>query len=179
MKQQFSPYSNWKPKEPQAVTPGNMAAAPEQKAAMPAQPREIPSVLKHKGIPLPDNYVDIAEARIQEMKAATDSDRRIKVITSTKLRNLFGLFSDVYNQCLRMDSNELSAEQIAALRSARVRIVYECGREETVQQFVEKTDILRYLYDIGSNREKLINYYHYLEALVAYARFCHLVRDEK
>lgn len=159
----YSPYQNRRPQQ----------TAPAQAAPV----RVAPAA--HRAKPLPKNYVDQAEAIIQSMKAAADNDRRIKVITSTKLRNLFGLFSDSYNSCLRMESNELQDEQLSALRAARVRIVYECGREEAVKSFVEKTDMLSYLYDIGSSKEKLVNYYHYLEALVAYGRYVGLTKDEK
>ena len=52
-----------------------------------------------------------------------------KGITATKLRNLFGLFSDLYNQMLRQEEEQLTEDQMDTLRTARIRIVYECGRE--------------------------------------------------
>lgn len=53
----------------------------------------------------------------------------------------------------------------------RIRTAYEAGRDDTVKTFVEKARLLQYMKGIGSSREDLIRFAHYMEALVAYHRF--------
>ena len=117
---------------------------------------------------LPAQYVDAAEQVIAKMNNRPDKQ---KAITSTKIRKLFGLFIDLYNEIKRSDYDTLTESQMQVLTSARVRIVYECGRERGVQEFVRDTNLLEYLKSIGNSRKKLINFYNYFEALVAYHRF--------
>ena len=67
---------------------------------------------------------------------------------------------------------ELLPDSRAALNMMRIRIVYEAGRDRTiVGTFVEKAKLLEYIKDIKNDRAKLINFAHYMEALVAYHRF--------
>ena len=133
--------------------------------------RTQPTVQQPKSLNLPKEYVDLAQKHISELKLMNNK------ITSTKLRNIFGLFADLYNQLLRADGKELTDDMIAVLRSARVRIVYECGRDNATKTFVEKTNILEYLQSIDKSREKFICFYHYMEALVAYGRYEGLTND--
>lgn len=115
-------------------------------------------------LPLPERYVDAAEAVIQKLPS-------IAPITNTKIRKIFGLFTDIYNGVKRASDRPLNGEQIQALSTARVRMVYECGRDESTKSFVQQAKLINYLKDIGDNPEKLIAYYNYFEALVAYHRF--------
>ena len=124
----------------------------------PQQPPEI------RALPLPKDYVDAAEAVIQKLPS-------IAPITNTKIRKIFGLFTDIYNGVKRASDRPLNGEQIQALSTARVRMVYECGRDESTKSFVQQAKLINYLKDIGDNPEKLIAYYNYFEALVAYHRF--------
>ena len=117
---------------------------------------------------LPSQYVDAAEQVIARIKSTQDQRR---IITTTKIRKLFGLFIDLYNEIKRSDSEILTDNQTQVLTSARVRIVYECGRDTNVQSFVKDACLLEYLKSIGNSRKKLMNYYNYFESLVAYHRF--------
>lgn len=170
------------------LTDPNMMRKP---AAAPTTPTYAPSPVANTGTrvsftPVPhnkkqleENYVDLAESVIRDIQKAAEADRRMKVITSTKLRNLFELFSETYNQCLRLDGDELTEAQVSALRNARVRIVYECGRDKAVDDFVKKSYMLEFLFSIEKSKAAMIRYYHYIEALVAYGRFTGLTKDEK
>ena len=60
----------------------------------------------------------------------------------------------------------------AKLQMLRIRILYEAGRDERdVKPFVEKSKLLEYIKGIQMNREKFIQFAHYMEALVAYHRY--------
>ena len=122
---------------------------------------------------LPERFVDQAETLIKDMQ----SDRIS--ISSSKLYNMFCLFSETYNKCMHANEEKLSNEQMASIQAARVRIVYECGRDPIVKTFVNKTGMLNYLRDIGDSKGRLINYYHYLEALVAYGKYYGVISSKK
>lgn len=117
---------------------------------------------------IPEEYVEAAEKAILAFRGT---------ITTTKLRNLYALMNEPYHEALRTDGDKLSESQLMHLRSARVRILYECARERDVDAFVKGTQMLPYLLSIGTSKEKLIRYHHYLEALVAYARYHQKARD--
>ena len=82
-------------------------------------------------MPLPANYVDAAEAIIAKLPGDMP-------ITSTKIRKIFGLFTDVYNGVKRAADHSLNADQIQALSTARIRMVYECGRDDSTKNFVQQ-----------------------------------------
>lgn len=50
-------------------------------------------------------------------------------------------------------------------------MLYEAGRDKDVKYFLEVAKLVEYLKDIGTSRAKLLNYFHYMEALVAYHKF--------
>ena len=113
---------------------------------------------------IPGNYVDEAEKVINQLP-----DRPI---TTTKLRKLFGLFTDLYNDVKRQDEDQLTAAQKQALTTARIRMVYECGREQqAVDAFVRAAKLMEYLKGIGDSRSEFMKFHQYFEALVAYHRF--------
>ena len=130
--------------------------------------------------PLPEDYVKMAEGAISELKRLEEQDRRKSVITTSKLRSLFSLFTETYNAVSRGDQEKLSRDQLGNLNAARVRIYYEIGREDRyngymdsapVGRFVQQSKLLAYLGDIGDSCQKLTHFYHYMEALVAFHRF--------
>ena len=117
-----------------------------------------------KAQPVPEDYVDAAEQVILQIDRKT-------AITNTKLRNLYSLITDISNVENLRGEKTLLPESQTQLMMARVRMVYEAGRENSVKIFLQKAKLLEYLKDIGTNREKLMRYSHYMEALVAYHRF--------
>ncbi len=113
---------------------------------------------------IPDDYVTTAETVISQFNPGS--------LTSTKLRKIFGLFVDTYNEVKRNRGNDqLTDQQVRALEAARVRVIYECGREGAVYSFVKQAKLLQYLKSIGRSAQQFIAFYHYMEALVAYHRF--------
>lgn len=130
--------------------------------------------------PLPEDYVKRAEEAIAELKRIESLDRRKSVITTSKLRSLFSLFAETYNQVSRGDQDKLDQDQQKALNAAKVRIYYEIGRDDyynghmdssSVGRFIQESKLLAYLNDIGNDCKKLLEFYHYMEALVAFHRF--------
>lgn len=120
-------------------------------------------VMNIEAIKLPERYVDEAEKVINEIQ-----DRPI---TNTKLRKLFGLYTDLYNEVKRNPEIPLDDQQIRILSTARVRMIYESGREAETATFIRKAKLLNYLKSVGNNRKEFITFYNYFEALVAYHRF--------
>ena len=94
-----------------------------------------------------------------------------KKITTSKLRNILSLLTDVYNTETLRTEEALCPESITALQLARIRIAYECGRDRNTKEFVEAANLLPWLKAVGNSRKKAIEYTHYLEAIVAYHRF--------
>ncbi|MBP3655951.1 MAG: type III-A CRISPR-associated protein Csm2 [Clostridia bacterium] len=118
--------------------------------------------------PIPADYVDAAERvmnGLQEM-----GNGRIR-ITTTKMRGFLGLVNDIYNTESLRAEDELLGESVLKLMRLRVRIVYDAGREQDVRTFVEKAQLLEYIKGIGTSRKNMIQFAHYMEALVAYHRF--------
>lgn len=120
--------------------------------------REVP---KPAG-PFPKEYVDFAE---NLMRTNTRN------ITTSKLRNILSLLMDAYNTESLRTADTITEEDAVRLQMARIRLAYECGRDNKTKQFVEAANLLPWLKEIGTSRDKLLHYVHYVEALVAYHRF--------
>ena len=112
--------------------------------------------------PFPGDYVEFADTLIQQ---------QCKNITTSKLRKILSLFMDVYNtETLRTDE-AIAQENVTRLQLAKIRLVYECGREKEVKAFAEDAYLFHWLKEAGTSREMVLRYIHYLEALVAYHRY--------
>lgn len=124
-------------------------------------PQPAPEI---RALPLPEDYVDEAETVIRRLDPK-------RAITTSKLRNLLSLVSDIYNVENLRDAPQLLPESRTALTMLRIRVVYEAGREPKVKDFIQAAKLLEYIKGIGNDREKLIAFAHYMEALVAYHRY--------
>lgn len=144
--------------------PGNRGGYPGGKGG--GQDNRQPQQVEIKAEPLQTDYVDAAEQVIKRLDAR-------RAITTSKLRNLFSLISDIYNEENLRTEETLMPESVTALQMARIRFVYEAGREENVKTFVTQAKLLNYLKGIGTDNKRtdLIAFFHYMEALVAYHRF--------
>lgn len=112
---------------------------------------------------LPEDYVDLAEKIMAE---------QYRNITTSKLRNFLALISDIYNVEKLSKDKDISEQSLAKLNMMRVRVAYECGRDgKNLKNFVLTAKLLNYIKGIGTDRSRLINFAHYLEALVAYHRY--------
>lgn len=112
-----------------------------------------------------DNYVETADKVMQEL---VKTEKRL---TTTKIRNLLSMVSDLYNGIRREHSQVLNSDWVSRIQYVRMHFAYEAGREPSVKKFIEQADLMDVIKDIGTSREKLILFCHYMEALVAYHRF--------
>lgn len=126
---------------------GGFTSAP----AAPVEPKAIPA-----------NYVDLAE---------TLMSANSKSITTSKLRNWFSIANDIYNVESRSSEIGLKPESCTKLLNLRVRIVYDAGKDSKIKDFVTSANLLSYIKGIGSSREQMIRFAHYMEALVAYHKY--------
>lgn len=130
--------------------------------------RSDKKIQKPEAKPLPEDYVAEAERVIENIS------NMHRAISTSKLRNLFSLIVDIYHVERLRSETTMEESSIFKLKNAQIRILYEAGREKSVQIFVSESNLLNYLKDIQNNREKFLRFTHYMEALVAYHRFYHL-----
>lgn len=128
-----------------------------------------------------DDYVSQAEAVIKGLKDAgfLGNDG----LTTSKMRSLYSLIMDIYNDELpRSGEKSLSTGSQSKLQMARVRIIYEMGRDATkervVCEFVERAKLTEKLERIQTRKE-FMDFAHYMEALVAYHRYYSSIKDQK
>lgn len=114
------------------------------------------------------NYVDQAENVIKTL--AKNRNNKI-ILTTSKIRNILTTSATIYDK-VRRKQGTLSEAEKADLQNLRIKLVYEYGRNEPgVRDFIDKSQLIEELKKIGDDREKLIIYCKYIEALVAYHRF--------
>lgn len=127
------------------------------------QQKELPPEITPKKVP--EDYVDEAERIMRSLMSQP------KKVTTSKIRNLLSLVTDIYNTENIRTEEKLLPESIMKLNLMRVRVAYECGRDDTVKSFVAQTNLLEYLKGISTDRADLIRFAHYMEALVAFHRY--------
>jgi CRISPR-associated protein Csm2 len=160
------------PSQPPRPSTQNSGKRPSQ----PTPSASTPVITKK---PLPVDFVDEAE-RVMRNPALSEPDfkdkdsqkRRFKITTS-KIRNFLSLVSEIYNTENTRTDNLLDEKSMKKIQMMRIRVLYDAGRDETeaVMKFVKVSNILNYIQDIGGDRQKFIDFAHYVEALVAYHRF--------
>lgn len=116
---------------------------------------------------LPENYVDLAEKVMLEFSQSGDGS----TFTTSKIRNILSLITAIENDVAHSSETILSKELQSRIQHMRVRLVYEGGREPAVKAFIEKTNLVEYIKQVGSSREKFDRLAQYMEALVAYHRY--------
>lgn len=118
------------------------------------------------------NYVDVAEKAILELKNMKDKNgRSIPMVTTSKLRNLLAMTADIYNILLNQNEDKLSADICSRIEYLRVRFLYEAGRERAVKSMVEKAGILELLKGINGSKKNFMLFNRYMEALVAFHKY--------
>ena len=119
-----------------------------------------------------ENYVDLAEEAIDELKKMKDKkEGDIPIVSTSKIRNLLAMTADIYNDVLNVRADKLPAEVVGRIRYLKIRFVYEAGRERSVRNLVEKAKILECLNKIGESKQRYILFSRYIEALVAFRKF--------
>ena len=132
------------------------------------RPKNVREILAET---VPEDYVDAADKVMQSIA----EEKRFNQITTSKIRNILSLISEIYDAERIRNAKDLLPENITKLQMMRVRVLYEAGRDEkTVAPFVKEAKLLEYIKGIGTSREKCILFAHYMEALVAYHRYYHI-----
>ena len=94
----------------------------------------------------------------------------------TMAAGILAAFIDLFRrESQRRTEERLLKESVNQIKLLRIRLAYECGRDPQVRQFVESANLFEYLAKLSSvgtcTRQDLIDYYHYMEALVAFHRY--------
>lgn len=110
-----------------------------------------------------NNYVDRAEEVINSINPRSR-------ISTSQIRNILNISQNIFEDAKRK-TGDLTKEEIANIQILRTRLVYDSGREPKVKTFVERAKLLENIKSIDNNRENLLLFCRYLEALVAYHRF--------
>lgn len=134
-----------------------------------------------------DNYVDIAEKVLLSFKKEEENSKNnynnkrnnnFEIVTTTKLRNLLAMISDIYNDVVTPGSTEDTNDKLIAditkrINYLKIKVIYESGREESVKKLVDRANISRHLDDVikSKNKNDFILFSRYMEALVAYRKF--------
>ena len=112
-----------------------------------------------------ENYVGKAESAITALIG------RKELLTTSKIRKLLAILSEIYTDARHDGKKELSDEIKSRIQYFKMRFVYEAGREKTVKAFWEAAQIEKQIDKIGNSKKELILFCHYMEALVAYRKF--------
>ena len=121
------------------------------------------------------NYVDKAEKAILSLRDKANQQQRgrgeLKIVTTSKIRNLLAMTADIYNQVMICQNDKLSDDLKGRIEYLRVRFMYECGREPLVKNFVKEADILPILKEINGSKKNYILFSRYMEALIAFHKY--------
>ena len=115
-------------------------------------------------------YVEDAEKVFKDWYSTRD-----KKITTSKIRGLLSGMSDIYNDVVRVEGEELPQDIVDRIQYLKEQFVYEYGRDDkkdgSVRRFINESKILNKIDQIGTSKKKFIEMERYMEALVAYHRF--------
>ena len=122
-----------------------------------------------------ENYVDEAERAIQDLRKSKDKwGNSTFRLTTSQIRNLLAMSSDIYNEVSRQNCDKLDSKIVSRIEYLRVRFVYECGRDtmnNSIKPFVDRADLLNMLKNIGNSKAAFVLFNRYMEALVAFHRY--------
>ena len=125
-----------------------------------------------------NHYVDQAEQVIRTLQSRTRERRDgtsvpVSMVTTSKIRNLLAMTSDIYNETLGLPQGPLPERLRSRIEYLRVRFIYEAGKdpEGRVRDFVTEAKILDILKEIQGDKDNFLLFAHYMEALVAFHKF--------
>lgn len=140
------------------------------------------------------NYVKEAEEVVKKLKTKTVKRPRKRkdgtkvyeesqefVLTTSKIRNLLSMISEIYNDTLHNTGDKLSEECQERLQYLKMRFAYEAGREKentnkgrtenSVEDLIYKAKIFEQIESIGDSKERCIIFCRYMESIVAYHKY--------
>lgn len=129
------------------------------------------------------NYVDRAEQVIKKLIKTKERRQRgipVKVqeidLTTSQLRKFLTTVNMINNKvsiykAKHPGQKELSEELVGEIQYMRVKLVYQAGRERNVKEFMETSELDKYIQQIGGSIKQFEEFSRYVEALVAYHKF--------
>lgn len=119
------------------------------------------------------DYVKKAENVMASLQAIDKWSKKMTFgnFTTSKIRNILSLTSELGNRIMQVKEPELSEELADKIRYIKVRLAYEAGREQDVKKFLEKSSLLDITGMIGRDKKRYARFEKYLEALVAFHRY--------
>lgn len=125
------------------------------------------------------NYVEKAEQVIKGLLADADKESKrktrgrdqVKIVSTSKLRNILAMSSDIYNLANMSVSENLSEDINSQIEYLKIRIIYEAGRDKDVNDLVTKAKLIECIGEIKGNKKNFIQFNRYLEAIVAYRKY--------
>ncbi len=124
------------------------------------------------------NYVERAEEVITKLVDEVNNyykngkkGERKELVTTSKIRNILSMVSDLYNDTQRFKGEELSDEMYMRTQYLKMRMAYEAGRDNATRDFINKAKLIDEINNVKKSKSALLNFCHYVEALVAYHKF--------
>ncbi|MBV3367233.1 type III-A CRISPR-associated protein Csm2 [Catenibacterium mitsuokai] len=115
--------------------------------------------------------LDKVENTIKVLKTKKNQrGKPVGLLTVSQIRNLLAMSADILNEVLEYPEENLSEELLDRVSYLTVRFYYEAGRDEKVKSFIETAKLLPFLKSIKT-RKRYIQYYQYMEALVAFHKY--------
>ncbi len=108
------------------------------------------------------NFADFAENQI-----APNGTLKYSRLTTSKLRSIYGMITNIYSKINTCDSFK---EYLSDLQHLKVKMAYECGRDDVVKDFIKGTFLMAAI-DYIKDYDQFILYCRYAESLVAYFKF--------
>ncbi len=116
-------------------------------------------------------YVTQAEQVIKGL----EKDRYGNItLTTSKIRNLLSMITEIYNEAVHESGSDLSEKIQGRIQYFKMRFVYEAGRDGIrgpVKDFIQKADILQHIDQISEDKNRFLLFCKYMEALVAYHKY--------
>ena len=122
-----------------------------------------------------ETYVNRAEKVINKLsrskKIVGGREKPIKLITTSKIRNLLAIMMDIKNDILESGTETLTPELAGRIQYLKVRMIYEAGRDESVNEFLRISQLIDHVDKNGTSRKNYLLITRYMEALVAFRKF--------
>lgn len=115
--------------------------------------------------------MEYAEEVIKSLITFRDKWGNVKgLLTVSQIRNILAMSADIYNSVLESPTENLSEDLLDRVSYLTVRLYYEAGRNQLVKKFIEKAKLIEKLKKVKTKKD-YVDYYHYMEALVAFHRY--------
>ena len=110
-----------------------------------------------------NNYVDKAENVIKSLSEKIGRNGKpIEIVTTSKLRNLLAMVSDLYNYVIDFTDDKLTEDITGRISYMRMRFYYEAGREPKVKELFEEAEVFDIIKEIGTSRKNYILFSRYM-----------------